>query len=191
MSSRLALSDQELLDYSGEHLLYEVQMFQWMTKTLLTKSSEFEALERCALIESFAIHLRNLFEFFYHQSPRDTDVVAADYFDDPASWNGTPSPVLVAARKRADKEVSHLTLQRKDAADLDKNWPIGAYFNEMRSTVQEFIATASPKKLHVRVNEWVNLTYRDRPQLILGIGPVNASTATIDKFLLVLKDVTE
>ena len=191
MSSRPAFSDQELLDYSGEHLLYEVQMFQWMTKTLLTKSSQFEALERCALIESFAIHFRNLFEFFYNQSPRDTDVVAADYFDNPASWSRKPSSVLVAARKRADKEVSHLTLQRKDAGDPAKNWPVGAYFNEMRSTIQEFVATASPKKLHVRVKEWVNLTYSDRLSLILGMGPVNASTTTMDKFLLVLKDVSE
>jgi hypothetical protein len=51
------------------------------------------------------------------------------------------------------------------------------------------LATRVP--LHVRVKEWVNLTYRDRPSLILGMGPVNASTATLDKFLLDLKDVTE
>jgi hypothetical protein len=165
-------------------------MFQWMAKTLLTKSDEFEALERCALIESFAIHLRNLFEFFYNQSPRDTDVVAADYFDDPASWSMRPSTMLVTARKRADKEVSHLTLQRKDAGDPDKHWPIGTHFSEIRAAVQEFIATASPKKLHSGVKEWVNLTYRDRPSLTLGMGPINASTATMDKFLLVLKDVT-
>jgi hypothetical protein len=74
-----------------------------MVKTLLTKSSAFESLERCALIESFAIHFRNLFEFFYNQIPKDSDVVAADFFDDPAAWSVTPSSVLVTARKRADK----------------------------------------------------------------------------------------
>jgi hypothetical protein len=47
--------------------------------------------ERCALIESFAIHFRNLFEFFYNQSPKHSDVVAADFFDDPAAWSVTPS----------------------------------------------------------------------------------------------------
>jgi hypothetical protein len=191
MSSRLALSDQELLDYSGEHLLYEIQMFQWMAKTLVTKSSAFESLERCALIESFAIHLRNLFDFFYNQSPRDTDVVAADYFDDPAAWSERPSSVLIVARKRADKEVSHLTLQRKDAADPDKNWPVGDYFKLMQPTVQAFVRTVSLKRLHPRVKEWVDLTYRDRPSLIVGIGPINLSTATMGKFLLVLKDVTK
>jgi hypothetical protein len=157
-------------------------MLQWMVKTPLTKSSAFEPLERYALIESFAIHFRNLFEFFYNQSPRDTDVVAVDFFEDPAAWSVTPSSVLVAARKRADKEVSHLTVQRKNVAAPDKNWPVGDYFKQMSPTVYKFVETASPKKLHALVKQWVDLTYRERPSLAMGIGPINASTATMDKF---------
>ncbi len=143
------------------------------------------------MIESFAIHFRNLFEFFYNQSPKDSDVVAADFFDDPAAWSVTPSSVLVTARKRADKEFSHLTLQRKNAADPDKNWPVGDYFIQMRPAVYTFVETASPKKLHPRVKEWVDLTYRERPSLAMGIGPINLSTATMGKFLLALKDGDE
>ena len=112
--------------------------------------------ERCALIESFAIHFRNLVEFFYNQGPKDSDVVAADFFDDPAAWSVTPSSVLVTARKRADKEVSHLTLQRKNAADPDKNWPVGDYFKQIRPMVYTFVETASPKKRHPSVKEWLN-----------------------------------
>ncbi|SRR6266700_5035033 len=160
MSSRRALSDQKLLDYSREHLLYEIQMLQQMVKTLNTKSSAFQPLERYALIESFAIHFRNLFEFFYNKEPKKTDVVAADFFDDPAVWNVSASSVLVIVRKRADKEVSHLTLQRKDASDSGKNWPVDDYFNQLRPTVCTFVDTASHKKLDAQVKKWVDLTYR-------------------------------
>jgi hypothetical protein len=104
-------SDKELLDYSGEHLLYEIEMFRWLASELPGKK---ESNECSAFVESFALHLRNLIDFFYTE-PFDDDVVAEYFYDDPSKWGrattATP-PVLLAAKKRADKEVSHLTKTR-------------------------------------------------------------------------------
>jgi hypothetical protein len=61
----------------------------------------------------------------------------------------------------------------------------------MCPTVHTFVETASPKKLRPRVKEWVDLMYRERPSLAMGIGPINLSAATMGTFLLVLKDVTK
>lgn len=63
---RRILTDAELIDYSGYHLLYEVQML-FFTAVLLTRAfgritlaGEEEQLVRYALLESFSLHLRNL-----------------------------------------------------------------------------------------------------------------------------------
>lgn len=38
------------------------------------------------VLESWAMHLRNLIEFLHSERPQDTDVIAADFFSDPAEW---------------------------------------------------------------------------------------------------------
>jgi hypothetical protein len=49
------LSDAELAAYSGEHLLYELQLFQWTAAELPSVKKD---VMRSVLIESFVIHLR-------------------------------------------------------------------------------------------------------------------------------------
>ncbi len=56
------LKDAELLACSGEHLLYEFQLFQWTAAELGSVKGD---VMRSVLIESFAIHLRNLIDFFF------------------------------------------------------------------------------------------------------------------------------
>jgi hypothetical protein len=70
------LSDPELATYSGEHLLYELQLFQWTSAAV--PSAKKDVL-RYVLIESFVIHLRNLIDFFYTPRREDDDVIAADF----------------------------------------------------------------------------------------------------------------
>jgi hypothetical protein len=59
------LTDQKLIDFSGEHLLHELSMF-WELAEILPLRKE-GTTEYVALIESFATHLRNLIEFFSFQ----------------------------------------------------------------------------------------------------------------------------
>jgi hypothetical protein len=59
-------TDQQLIEFSGEHLLHELSMF-WELADILPLRKE-GTTEYVALIESFATHLRNLIEFFF--SPR-------------------------------------------------------------------------------------------------------------------------
>jgi len=46
------------------------------------------------LLESFAIHLGNLIDFFYTEpgNARNDDLVAADFLDSPGTWNLGPMP---------------------------------------------------------------------------------------------------
>jgi hypothetical protein len=85
MAKRIPLSDPELLDYSKEHVVYELWMFRAVGQALITPLQMSQPL-RNALIESFAIHLRNLIDFFYPAQIQADDVFAAEFFDDPHEW---------------------------------------------------------------------------------------------------------
>jgi hypothetical protein len=56
MFPRIAYTNQQLLDYSKEHLLHELCMFRWLSENLPADKGFLLS----ALLESFAIHLRVL-----------------------------------------------------------------------------------------------------------------------------------
>jgi hypothetical protein len=142
------LSDAELVAYSGDHLLYEWQLFLFTKKEL---SEEIGGPMRFVLIESFLIHLRNLIDFFY-TTGRDDDVVAADFCP---GWNERISDKLREAKARANKELTHLTLKRRHVSDPSKVWDMDGLFQEVHVAAKAFVAKASPAKLHPNVEQWV------------------------------------
>jgi hypothetical protein len=150
------VSDKELLDYSDGHLLYEIEMFHWLASILPGKK---ESNECSAFVESYALHLRNLIDFFYTE-PTDDDVVAKYFYDDPSKWNpGPKSPALDIAKKRANKEVSHLTKARMNVTPTDKLWWTDNLFSDIQKVAQSFLAGASPKKLGPKVTAFITAHY--------------------------------
>jgi hypothetical protein len=181
MSPRLVYTDQQLLDFSEEHLLYELNILRWLVETIPATKKGFGL---SALLESFAIHLRNLIEFLY-TSPNDAradDVVAADFYDPLGGWKpGVPSASLSAARERANKEVSHITYKRKAGMAPDKPWPVADLFKEILPIAQGFVAGASGKKLHPCVVTWS----KSDPTAMLTLA-VSASTSTSNTAVVII-----
>ena len=172
MPTRIAYTDQQLLDYSEEHLLYELHIFRWVAENLPAD----KGFVLSALLESFAIHLRNLIDFLYTQpgKARNDDLVAADFFDSPDAWDpGAIPKSLEDARERANKEISHITYKRKGATDPTKPWPVADLFNQIQSVAQKFAAGASSKKLHPSVMAWL----KSDPKVV-AVLLVSASTTT-------------
>ena len=97
--------------------MYELNILRWLVETIPATKKDFWL---SALLESFAIHLRNLIDFLY-TDPKDAkpdDLVAADFFNSSAAWApGAISRSLQEARVRANKEVSHITYKRKAGMD--------------------------------------------------------------------------
>jgi hypothetical protein len=150
--TKTKLSDAYLIDYSGKHLLHELNMF-WQLAGKVQKLERSFMLS--ALLESFAIHLRNLIGFFYG-SRYLTDVIAANFFDDPRAWSPTMSRTLREARKRVNKEVGHLTQGRKSGDTPD--WNAAGLFNEIEAVAKDFAVKASSKKLHPKVLDLLKLS---------------------------------
>src|SRR5208282_4243098 len=149
------LSDAKLLDYSGEHLLHELNMF-WQLAGIVPKMDRGFMLS--ALLESFALHLRNLIDFFYNKSGPKGYVIARHFFDLPGGWMPKITPALGKALTRANEEVSHLTLGRKSGDMPDKLWDADGLFKEIEAVAKDFGAKASKKKLHPKVLAFLDLS---------------------------------
>jgi hypothetical protein len=151
---KINYTDQQLLDFSEEHLMYELNILQWLADAISKTEKGFQL---SAYLESFAVHLRGLIDFLYTdpKNAREDDLVAADFFGSPATWSpGELSATLDKARKRMNKEVGHITYQRKTGMHPDKPWPISALFKEILPVLRKFATEASGKKLHAKVLAW-------------------------------------
>jgi hypothetical protein len=104
------------------HVNYEVYMLGKTAQMLTIPISAAGPLHD-AVLESFSFHARVLLDFFFSEHPRDDDLVAGDYFDDPSRWvaaRGELPIELVQVKDRVGKEVAHLTLGRLRVED--KRW---------------------------------------------------------------------
>lgn len=114
-------SDDELRKVSV-HLLYELQMFRATALGLMSGLFPGGPLHD-AVLEAFIIHGRNLLDFLYAENSRASDVVAEDFLDDPDQWltvRGALPASLAGLRRRANKEVAHLTYDRLSVTPGEK-----------------------------------------------------------------------
>jgi hypothetical protein len=178
MATRINYTDQQLLDYSEEHLLYELHMLRWAAENL----PQDKGFLLSARLESFAIHFRNLVDFFYTEpvNARNDDLVADDFFDSSNTWNIGPIPqALREARERANKEINHITYKRKAAMDPAKPWPVKNLFEQVHSVAEKFADTASSTKLHPKVVRWLKSDPIVRVSLIASASTSSSNTASV------------
>jgi len=157
MAAARPFSDLYLREYSGEHLLYEYWMLIRCAELLANQHKHIQcAVEDTetitnVLVESFAIHLRNLITFFYGDSKRyrPTDVLAIDYFDD-GRWNNLRPPkseLITRAEDQASKQIAHLTTKRYAGVHEEKKWHFLSLSKEVRNVTRIFIGGASASRL--------------------------------------------
>lgn len=90
-------------------------------------------------IEVFALHLRNLLDFFAPRSLRKTDVSAQHLF---GGWESPDLNIyLTEARRMADKHVAHLTVERTSDPDM-KSWAVEPIVRSLVPIVERFAGGA-------------------------------------------------
>jgi hypothetical protein len=147
------MTDQQLTEYSREHLMHELSML-WELADILPKRKA--STETSALVESFGVHLRNLIDFFFRKG-RGDDVTAQDFLDLKATWKPTEPPSLTKAHERANKELNHLTQARISGSPPEKAWDTAGALKEIQAVAKAFAAKASPNRLDVKVREFLQL----------------------------------
>jgi hypothetical protein len=155
------MTDLELTVFSAMHLHYEIDMLVRVAERPLgLRGQPIYTVDRNALVESYAIHLRNLIDFLY-ASPKGDDVGAVHYVRDVARWGAALGPmpaVLTEARERVGKQIAHLTRRRFEDGAAEKTWHPETEIPAITKSLKLFIEHSDPMKLHSVVTarvEWL------------------------------------
>ena len=135
------------LKRASAHLHYELWMLSATANALSSGIAERGWLLN-ALLESFVIHVRAVSDFFYAERKRPDDVLAADFFraEEWARIRPVETDVLKKARKRAHKEIVHLTYERLNVTPEAKPWSFLEITRDVNSVLQVFLKSI-PKQL--------------------------------------------
>lgn len=139
------LSNEQLRIYFAEHVRYEMQMlirYSWA----IEQGIQTHPAIKHAPVEAYAIHLRNLITFLYPHAPHSDDVCAKDFFTNDALWEKIRpelGSLLKMAKKRADKEVGHLTTARQSGTPRGKEWNVANLTAELMPKVVFFCQSAN------------------------------------------------
>jgi hypothetical protein len=134
------------------HVSYELRLLGSMAGAVVMPTPLADAVYT-PLLESFAVHARNLIEFLTdeHTGGWQHRVIAADYFDDPPSqrWSVEPVELGELLQRMVSRKVSHIFCDRADPA-LDWGSPsdrerwasaifdsFGRFLAELRATHQD------------------------------------------------------
>ena len=130
-------SEDELREYAREHVLYEITHFVRATQAIEAASKRLFPMNFA--IEVFALHLRNLLDFFAPRNPRKTDACARHFYK---NWKASELNVyLREARWMADKHIAHLTTDRTSDVDM-KAWAVEPIVYSMVPIIRSFARDA-------------------------------------------------
>lgn len=139
MTRKQRTSDE--LKEASNHLQYEYWMLNSLAQAIASGISNQGWLTN-ALLESFVIHVRGLMDFLYNDKPQKDDVVAQDYFASLDEWKKHRPPlseILEKAKRRAGKEIAHLTYARLDVTPDIKPWSFIDITNEISKVMKVFV----------------------------------------------------
>jgi hypothetical protein len=131
----------EELQEASTHLRYEVTMLTTLANGIASGVAGQGAIAN-ALLESFVTHVRNSIDFLYADNPKPDDVIAEDFFGAPEQWKQhrpALSQALLQAKRRAGKEVAHLTYARLAVAPEAKPWPFMQIAREVADLIKLFV----------------------------------------------------
>jgi hypothetical protein len=135
---RFEKDENALREMARRHISYEIKMLRELSAALQGKGAGPRTMNN-ALLESFLIHYRNLFDFFYPENKRRLafDVAATDYVPGRHRWrNSRPKADIkstVENRERVNCLLAHLTLRRLKYKN--RSWPD----KKMASAIEEMI----------------------------------------------------
>jgi hypothetical protein len=135
----------------SEHVAYEIELL-FATHGLLVVGDALAGRIHDAVLESFAIHVRNLIEFFFDPpNPRHPDDARAEhFFADPATWHslvGAKPTNFTEAQRKAHKQVSHLTYTRVDLTAEERRWYVGNLARDLHDVVWKFLDNAEDARV--------------------------------------------
>lgn len=129
----------EKLRKASEHVAYEMEMFIYCLDKLKTTHNQ---LTMNLLLDSFAVHSRNLFWFFYTKDRKQDDILCSDFIDGGKETFLVKEEDLEFVVKKANKQVSHLTYERINYVET-KPWNFAEVGSLMLKNINRFYDSLS------------------------------------------------
>jgi hypothetical protein len=143
-------TDEELHALS-HHLLYEIEMlhdsYSYLATIFTMPSQERPRRLINALLESWALHVRNLLSFLYDDRPSKGAAIAGDFVDDWVAIRGAKPDVLRVAHLKASKEMAHILWHRIQLDDDQKLWHTEPIVLELGAALRSFLKAAPDSSL--------------------------------------------
>jgi hypothetical protein len=177
------MTDQELRDYSEDHLYYELWMWYETGSRLvhqIAKDTDGDFVLKNAFVESFAIHSRSLAAFLYDKGRKD-DVTADNYVQDVDEWwkaRGPKPQAMEVAATRASKEIVHLTTKRLPPGAPDKVWDPEEIVRAFCVPLKRFAENVPDGRLSVSVTAFIR-DLPSPPRWTTGKAGVDPSASTV------------
>ena len=169
---------------AAKHLHYEIWML-YENAMWLTEYDELTgpSVEYNSHLESMLLHVRALTDFFYNGGTWDDDVVAADFMPEGESWDAdlparltTAKRVLTTAKRRADKELVHLTFKRVGKSIEEKGWNFIELQRCVWDTVGAFFRQADRDRFGGLTAKFCELQVRFAPKAAVSNEPAAEPT---------------
>jgi hypothetical protein len=159
----------------SDHVLYECAMTEDLKDRLgslmLAPAAAAAAGDGLtnALVESFVIHVRGLIEFLYSDTrKRKDDGIAADLVRDAAAWTAVRGKLpddLAEVKKRADKEIAHITFSRKRLSQQAQDWGIGDVYVSITRVLAQFVPLVPEDRV---IPQWHARMWKRIPGFVRG-----------------------
>lgn len=137
------------LQRDSKTVLYEFKTMHQIATNLNRKDVRQDPTSSNAHIESFGIHCRAIIVFLFgHDGTlhfhihKKGDVLAVDFFrDDQTRWEPKIEPHLLAAKNQADKQIAHITTERRglDQSPDQKVWRIREILHSLSKAMEQFL----------------------------------------------------
>ncbi|MFA4942011.1 MAG: hypothetical protein WC582_05515 [Patescibacteria group bacterium] len=125
-----------------DELNYEIWMFK-STCDIFFSGVRPSLFWHNLLVESLALHVRVLIDFFYcDRKGESDDIIAQDLLPSSVSWSELRPQlpeILREAKKKTNKQLAHLSSSRIDLKKQgEKDWRILDIYNKMNDIIERF-----------------------------------------------------
>ena len=143
------IQPEQLIEFSKEHLYYEVAMLYGVAEHLQKDIKDFYIFN--ALLESFIIHMTIILDFFYKPQMKADDAKAIHYIRDVRAWKIKLPKMESYFRhfyRRRSKEVVHLSYRRLEIRGEAKRWDVTSNTKKIKRIVDLFLEAADTQLIH-------------------------------------------
>ncbi len=151
------ITDEQLIEFSGEHLFYEIKMLYGIVDLLSQEKKLYDFYIYNALLEAAVIHTQIIIDFFYMPQMKADDAKAIHYIKDVKRWKSALPSYDRYFRKfnrRRSREVVHLSYSRLDIKGEDKPWYLLKTTTHIKRVVNKFLEHADKERLHPKMFEF-------------------------------------